>query len=90
MEILTLLRNPAQTLPAKTDICYHDLGQPAPKGQLQAAPEGLCKPERGFLPAEANKRADAPRRLTDPLPCPSIYVLFLPGINLERSRNSSR
>lgn len=81
MEILTLLRNPAQTLPDKADDCYHGAGQPAPKGQLQAAPEGLCKPERGFLTAEARKRVTAPRRLTDSFSSASIYVLFLPYIN---------
>lgn len=73
--------NPAQIVPDKTADCYREVGQPAPEGQLQAAPEGLHKPERGFLTAEARKRAAASRRLTDPFTCLFIYILFLPDTN---------
>lgn len=72
-----MLRNPAQTLSHKTDICYYEVGHPAPKDQLRASPKGLCKAERGFLTAEASKRAAPPGGLRDPCPF-SIHICFFP------------
>lgn len=79
IEILTLLRNPAQSLFDKTDICYHEAGQPVPKGQLQAAPKGLCKAERGFLTAEASKKAAPTQEADGPLCLFHPYTLFFPS-----------
>lgn len=81
IEILTLLRNPAQSLSDKTDICYHKAGQPVPKGQLQAALKGLCKAERGFLTAEASKKAAPTQEADGPLCLFHPYTFFfLPDI----------
>lgn len=86
-----MLRNPAQTLSHKTDICYYEVGHPVPKGQVRTSPKGLCKAERGFLTAEASKRAAPLSGLMDPLPLFHPYMFFsLPDINnLKRSGNFS-
>lgn len=48
IDIPTLLRNLAQSLPNKTDIFYCKTGQPAPKGQLQAAQRGCASQKEDF------------------------------------------